>query len=113
MDPLLRLRLPAATRGNDMQRRIVVSIPAVGLDHDDRAALQGPATNPAKDIIQASHPTTHARTQHRFGLLIKRLSEYLRHRQDNMAVDDAFMEHLAHLTDPVVHIDFRAAQAQR
>src|SRR5262245_24899347 len=113
VDPLLRLWIPAATRGNDMQMRIVVPIPSVGLDHDDIAALQGPATDPAKDIIQASHPTTHERTQHHFGLPIKRLSEHLRHRQDKMAVDDAFMEHLAHLTDPVVHIDFRAAQAQR
>src|SRR5215470_8473576 len=113
VDPLLRLWNPAATRGNDMQMRIVVPIPSVGLDHDDIAALQGPATDPAKDLIQASHSTTHERTQHHCGLPIKRLSEHLRHRQDKMAVDDAFMEHLAHLTDPVVHIDFRAAQAQR
>ena len=30
-----------------------------------------------------------------------------------MAIDDAFMEHLADLTDPGIHIDFGAAQAQR
>ena len=96
-----------------MQMRIVVPIPAVGLDHDDIAALPGTATDPAEDIIQAPHPTTHEWTQHRFSLLIKYFSEELRHGQDDMAVDDAFMEHLAHLADPVVHIHFRAAQAQR
>src|SRR5215510_14432701 len=113
MDPLLRLGIPAATRRNNMQMRIVASIPAVGLDHDDIAAFEGSATDPAEDIIQASRPTTHERTQHRVGLLIKRLPEDLRYRQDNMAVDDAFMEHLAHLAHPLVHIDFGAAQAQR
>ena len=30
-----------------------------------------------------------------------------------MAIDDAFMEHLADLAHPVVHIDFGTAQAQR
>src|SRR5215471_21510043 len=105
MDPLLRLRIPAATRRNDMQMRIVASIPAVSLDHDDIAALQGTATDPAEDIIQAPHPTPHERTQHRLGLLIKCLPEDLRHGQDDMAVDDACMKHLAHLADPVVLID--------
>src|SRR5438552_246622 len=89
MDPLLRLWLPAATRRNAMPMRIGVSIPAVGLDHDDIAALQGTATDPAEDIIQAPHPTTPEWTQHRLGLLIKRFPEDLRHGQDDMAVDDA------------------------
>src|SRR5215470_19275390 len=113
MDPLLRLWLPAATRGNDMQVRVVLTIATMGLDHDDIAALQEPATDQAEDIIQAPHPTPHERTQHRVGLLIKRFPEDLRHGQDDMAVDDALMEHLADLAHPVVHVDFGTAQAQR
>src|SRR5262250_474346 len=80
MDPLLCLWMPAATRRNDMQMRIGASIPAVGLDHDDIAAFEGSATDPAEDIIQASHPTTHERTQYRLGLLIKRFPEHLGHQ---------------------------------
>ena len=88
---------------------MLVSIPAVGLDHDDIAALQGTATDPAEDIIQAPHPTTHERTQHRVGLLIKCFPEDLRHSQDDMAVDDTFMEHLPNLSHPIIHIDLGAS----
>ena len=42
---------------------MLLAIPAVGLDHDDIAALQGTATDPAEDIIQAPDPTAHERTQ--------------------------------------------------
>src|SRR5215216_3863320 len=30
-----------------------------------------------------------------------------------MTIDDTLMQHLAHLADPVIHVDFGAAQAQR
>src|SRR5215475_4458809 len=108
MDPLPGLWIPAATRGNDVQMRVVLPMTAMRLDHHDIAALQGAATDPAEDIIQAPHPTTHARTQHRFGLLIKRFPEDLRHGQDDRSGDDTFMEHLAPLADPVIDVDFGA-----
>jgi hypothetical protein len=111
MDPLLRLLIPAATGGDDVQMGIVLPIAAMSLDDDDVAAFEGSATDPAKDIIQAPHPTTHKRTQHRLGLLIKRFPEDLRHGQDDMAVDDALMQHLADLADPVVNVHFGTAQA--
>src|SRR5262249_60492725 len=110
MDPLLRLWIPAATRRNDMQMRIVASIPAMGLEHDDIAAFEGSATDPAEDIIQASHPTTHERTQHRLGLLIKRWPEELRHPQDNMAGDEAPMGHLVPIAYPPRRLDTVSAQ---
>src|SRR5262245_5551453 len=52
MHPLSGLLIPATTGGNDVQMGIVVPMPAMGLDHDDIAALQGSATDPAEDIIQ-------------------------------------------------------------
>jgi len=75
----------------------------------DGAALERLATDTAEDIIQTSDATAHARTQHIFGLLIKRLPEYLRHGQHDMAIDHALMQHLADLADPVVDVDFGAA----
>ena len=92
---------------------MILAITAMGLDDDDVTAFEVLAADPAEDVIQAPHPTAHEGTQHRLRLLIKRFPQYLRHGEDDMPVDDAFMEHLAHLTDPGVHIDFRAAQAQR
>jgi hypothetical protein len=91
--------------------RIVLPVAAMRLDDHDIAPLEGAATGPAEDLIQAPHPTAHERTQHRLGLLIKRLPEYLRHSQDDMAIDHALMEHLTDLADPVVDVDFGAAQA--
>ena len=113
MEPWRRLRLPAAARRNAMPMRIVVPRPAVGRDHDDRAALQGTATDPAADSLQAPPPTTHEGTQHRLSLLITYFSEELRHGQDAMAVEDACMEPLAPWAAPGGHRHFRAAQAQR
>ena len=113
MDPLLRLLIPAATGGDDVQMGVVLPMAAMRLDDDDVAAFEGSATDPAEDIIQAPHPTTHERTQHRLSLLIKCFPEELRHGQDDMAVDDSFMEQLAQLGDPGVHIDFLGAATPR
>src|SRR5262249_61190512 len=91
------------------QTEIILPVAAMGQNNEDIPALEVLSADPAEDVIQAPYPTAHEWSQHRLGLLIKRFSQYLRHGEDDMPVDDAFMEHLAHLTDPVVHIDFRAA----
>src|SRR3989442_58017 len=104
MHPLLGLLIPSTTGGDNVQMGIVLAIAAVGLDDHDVAALEGATTDPAKDIIQTADATAHERTQHRFRLLIKRFPEYLRHGQDDMTVDDALMQHLADLADPVVDV---------
>src|SRR6266849_6161812 len=111
MHPLAGLAIPSATGGNDVQMGVIPSVAAMCLDNDDIAALESTATDPAEDVIQTPHPTAHERTQHRLRLLIKRFPEYLRHGQDDMTVDDALVEHPAHLADPVVDIDFGAAPA--
>src|SRR5918994_2905237 len=109
MHPLLGLPIPAAAGGDAVQMRVVLPVAAVGLDHHDVATGEVATTDPAIDIIQTTDPTAHERTQHRVRLLIKRLPEDLRHREDNMPIDDALMEHPAYLADPVVHADLSAA----
>ena len=69
--PLLGLRIPSSTGGDDVQMGIVLAIAAMGLDNHDAAALEGAATDSAKDIIQTADATAHERTQYRFRLLIK------------------------------------------
>jgi hypothetical protein len=92
---------------------MILAIAAMGLDDDDVTAFEVLAADPAEDVIQAPHPTAYARTQHRLRLLIKRVPPYLRHGEDDMPVDDALMQHLADLADPVVDVNLGAAQAQR
>src|SRR5437773_12372934 len=71
MHPLVCLRIPSTAGRNDRQRRVVLAMTPMGLDHDDRAALKGLATHRTKEIVQAFHPTRHERTEPRFGMLIK------------------------------------------
>ncbi len=75
--------------------------------------MQRPPIDRAKEIIQTLDTTLHEGTQQRVGVLIKRRSLHIRHRQDNMPIDDAFMEHLADLSHPIIHIDLGTSQAQR
>ena len=71
--------------------------------------LEGLATHRAKEIVQAFHPTLHEGTEQHVGVLIKRRSQYIRHGQDNMPIDDTFMEHLPNLSHPIIHIDLGAS----
>ena len=74
MHPLAGLLIPAATRGNAVQMRIVLPIAAMRLDDHDVAAFEGAATDTAEAIIQALHSTAYERTQYNLRLLIKCLA---------------------------------------
>src|SRR5262245_33985786 len=113
MHPLVCLRIPSTAGCNDMQMRVVLAITPMGLDHDDIAALEGLATHRTKEILQALHPTLHAWTEQRFGMLIKWCSQDIRHGEDNMPIDDPVMEHLTNLSDPMVDKDLGKTQEQR
>ena len=63
MAPLLGLGLPPAPGRNDMEMRGGLPMAAMRLDHDDGAPLEGRATAPAPDLIQAGDPTPHAWAQ--------------------------------------------------
>ena len=110
---MLRLPIIAPTGGDQMQMGMVLPIAAMGVEHHDVAALERLAPDRAVEIIQASDPTAHERAQHACGVLVKGRAEHRRHRQDDVPIDDALMEDLTHLADPVVDIDFGAPQAQR
>ena len=45
MDPLSGLGIPAATRGHDVQMRVVLPMTAMRLEPPARAALEGAATD--------------------------------------------------------------------
>src|SRR4030095_3406924 len=113
MHPRVCLRIPSTAGRTEMQRRVVLAIAPIGLDHDDIAALEGLATHRTKEIVQALHPTLHEWTEQRFGMLIKWCSQDIRHGEDNMPIDDPVMEHLTNLSDPMVDIDLGTSQAQR
>src|SRR5215510_11618490 len=52
MDPLLRLVIPSATGGKEVQMGVILPIAPMGLDDHDVAAFEGSATYPAIDIVQ-------------------------------------------------------------
>src|SRR5918996_2710185 len=92
--------------------RVVLATTAMSLNDHDIAPLQRPATDPAEEVIKTANATAHQGTRQLLGSVIKGFPEHIGHRQHNMAVNDTVMEHLAHLCDPVINIDFGTTQAQ-
>ena len=76
---------------------MLLAVAAMGLHDHDGATFERLATDTAPDIIQTANATAHERTQHVFRLLIKRVSQPRGHGQDDMAIDDALMQHRADL----------------
>lgn len=72
MHPLLALRIPSPTRGDDRHMRIVVALAAMRLHDHNVAALKGVAADLAKEIIQALDTALHEGTEQHVGVLIKR-----------------------------------------
>src|SRR6266705_2813834 len=81
-------------------------------EHRDVAPLERLPLDGAVEIVEALRPAAYQRTQYDRGVLVKGRAEHRWHRQDDMPIDDAFVEDPADLADPGVHGDFGAAQAQ-
>jgi hypothetical protein len=86
---------------------------AMGLHNYGVAALERPPTETTKDIIETAHATWHEGTQQHGCVAIKACPSHRRDSQANRAIDHALMQHLADLSDPIVHIDFGASQTER
>ena len=110
MHPLVGLRIPSTAGRNAMQRRVLLAITPLGLDHDDIAALEGLAAHRTKEIVQALHPTLHARTEQRFGMLIKWCSQDIRHGEDNMPIDDPVISPFAQSISTILNFKQRMGQ---
>src|SRR5213596_2183567 len=85
---------------------MLLPIAAMGVERGDIAPSKCLAPDGAIKIIQALCPTAHERAQHDRRVLVKGRAEHRRDRQDDMPIDDSHMEGLAHLTHPVVDMDF-------
>ena len=107
--PACVLGILAPTGGEHMQMRMVLPIAPMGVEHCDSAPAQRLAPDRALDVIQTLCPTAHERAQHDGRVLVKGHAEHRRDRQDDVPIDDARVENLAHLTDPVVDVHFGAA----
>ena len=91
---------------------MILPIAAMRVEHCDGASLERLAPDGAIEIIQALRPTAHERAQYDRRVLVKSGAEHGRHRQDDVPIDDALMEHPAHLAHPGVDVHLGAAQAQ-
>ena len=83
---------------------MVLPIAPMRVEHRDVAPLERLAPDGAIEIVQALRPAAHERTQHDRGVLVEGRAEHRWHRQDDMPIDDPFVEDLAHLADPVVDV---------
>jgi hypothetical protein len=92
---------------------MLLPIAAMRVEHDDISPLEPLAPDLAKEIIHAPGATSHQRTQQDRRIVIEGRAKHRRDRQDDVAIDHPLVEHLAHLTDPVVDVDFGAPQTQR
>ena len=91
---------------------MLVPIAAMRVEHCDVAPLERLPLDGTVEIVEALRPAAYQRTQHDRSVLVKDRAEHRWHRQDDMPIDNAFVEDPTDLTDPVVHSDFGAAQAQ-
>jgi hypothetical protein len=91
-----------------MPMGMILSMAAMGVYHGNVAPPERLAPDVTIEVIQALRPTAHARAQHACGVLVKGRAEHRRDRQDDVPRNDALMESPAHLTDPVVDVDFGA-----
>src|ERR1700741_2871643 len=109
MLPACALAIIAPTGGDQVQVRVILPIAAMGVEHGDRAPSESLAPDSAIKIIEALCPTAHECAQHDRRVLVKGRAEHRRDREDDMPIDDSRMEGLAHLTHPIVDMDFGAA----
>src|SRR4030095_12049957 len=113
MLPALARAIIPPTGGNHMQMGMILPIAPMGVYHGNVATPKRLAPNVTREIIQAWRPTAHERAQHDCRVLVKGRAEHRRDRQDDVPIEDALMKSLAHLTNPVVDVDFAAPVAPR
>src|ERR1043166_3594591 len=105
MLPAVSQPIVASTRGEHMQMGMVLAITPVRMEDHDIAPLEWLAVDGAIKIIQALDSTAPERTQHDRRVLVEGGAEQRRHRQNDVPIDDPFMEDLTHLTHPSIDMD--------
>ena len=84
---------------------MVLPIASMGMEHRDGAPTERLARDSAVEVIQALCPAAHERAQHSRRVPVENRPEHRRHRQDDVSVDDALMQLMAHLAHPVIDVD--------
>ena len=88
---------------------MLLAMAALGVEHHHGAPSERLPFDGAIEIIQALRPAAHERAQYDRRVVVKSRTEHRRHRQDDVAIDHPRVEDFAHLADPIIHIDLRAA----
>jgi hypothetical protein len=97
--PALPLAIIAPTGGDQMQMGMVVTMTAMGVDHDDISTRERRAPDLAIKIIQALHPAPHQCAQHDRGVVRESGTEHGWDCENDVARDHALVEHGAPLAD--------------
>ena len=91
---------------------MLLTIAAMRVEHRDVPSPKRLTPDVAIEVIQALHPAAQQGAQQERGVVVEGRAEHRGDREDDVAIDHPLVEHGAHLTDPVIHIDLHAAQAQ-
>ena len=109
MHPALGLWVPAPTGGDEMQMGVVLAIASMRVQHDNIAAFEPLAAELAIEIVQTLHPASHKSAQQNIGIVVEGGAQHGGDGENRVAIDDAAVEHLTDLADPVVHIHLGAS----
>src|SRR5262249_15696830 len=113
MLPAVSQPIVASTGSEHMQMGMVLAITPVRMEDHDIAPLEWLAFDGAVELIQALDPTAHKRTQHDRRVLVEGGAEQRRHRQNDVPIDDPFMEDLTHLAHPGIDMELGTPEPQR
>ena len=91
---------------------MVLAIAPMRVEHRNVPSPERLAPDVAIEVSQALYPAAHQGASQERGVVVEGRARHGRHCQDDVAIDHPRVEHGAHLTDPVIHRDLRAAQAQ-
>jgi hypothetical protein len=109
MVPARSLGIIAPTGGEPMQMGMILPMTPMRVEHGNGATPECLASDGALEVIQTLCPTAYERAQHDCRIVVKGRAEHRGDRQDDVPIDDALVEDLAYLTDPVVDVHFGAA----
>jgi len=91
---------------------MLLAMAPMGVEHRNVPSPEYLAPDVAREVIQALDPAAQQGAEQERGGVVEGRAKQGRHGQDDVAIDHPRVEHGAHLTDPVLHIDLRTAQAQ-
>ena len=109
--PALSLAILAPTGGEQRQRRRVLAMAPMRVQHREVSPPERLVPDRPRAVLQTLHPAAHQGAQQEHGMVVEGRAQHGRHRQDDRPIAPPRMEDLTPLAHPVVDVDFGTPQA--